>query len=129
MRIGLIRNLTSIFSKTTRDRPKRFSPRKTTIQRKQISRLIFIGFLHSEVNEKLKQKLLRSGKTEKVWYLSSVATLESHGSETRGETKCYKYKRITRAVILEWFLTMRAAAITPRISIFTLALPKNRAFF
>ena len=31
-------------------------------------------------------------------------------------------------MILEWFLTTRMAATTPRISIFTLSLPKKRAF-
>ena len=60
---------------------------------------------------------------------SSVATLEAHKSESGVETKCYKYKKNTIEVILEWFLTTRTAATTPRISIFTLSLLKIRAVF
>ena len=45
------------------------------------------------------------------------------------ETNCHKYKRKTIGVLLEWFLTTRTAAITPRISIFTLSLLKIRAVF
>ena len=53
---------------------------------------------------------------------SSVATLEAHKSESGVDAKCYKYKRNTIGVILERILTARTAAITPRISIFTLSL-------
>ena len=56
--------------------------------------------------------------------LQSVATLEAHESESGVETTCYEYKRNTIKVILEWFLTTRSAATTPRISIFTLSLLK-----
>ena len=65
----------------------------------------------------------------KLWIHSSVATLEAHKSESGVETNCYKYKRKTMEVLLEWFLTTRTAATTPRISIFTLSLLKIRAFF
>ena len=45
------------------------------------------------------------------------------------ETKCYEYKRKTIGVLLEWILTTRTAATTPRISIFTLSLLKIRPVF
>ena len=64
-----------------------------------------------------------------VWIHSSVATLEAHGSESGVGTNCYKYKKNTIGVLLEWFLTTRTAATTPRISIFTLSLLKIRASF
>ena len=60
---------------------------------------------------------------------SSVATLEAHKSESGVETKCYKHKRNTIGVLLEWILTTRTAATTPRISIFSLSLHKNRPVF
>ena len=63
----------------------------------------------------------------KLWIHSSVATLEAQKSESRVETNCYKYKKNTIEVILEWFLTTRTAATTPRISIITLSLLKIRA--
>ena len=65
----------------------------------------------------------------KLWIQSSVATLEAYKSESAMETNCCKEKRNTIEVILEWFLTTRTAATTPRISIFTLSLLKIRAFF
>ena len=65
----------------------------------------------------------------KLWIYSSVATLEAHKSESGVETNCYKYKRNTMEVLLEWVLTTRTAATTPRSSIFTLSLLKIRAFF
>ena len=60
---------------------------------------------------------------------SSVATLEAHKSESGVETKCYEYKRNTKGGLLEWILTTRTAATTPRISIFTLSLLKFRPVF
>ena len=65
----------------------------------------------------------------KSWIHSSVATLEAHKSESGVETKCYEYKRNTIGVLLEWILTTRTAATTPRISIFTLSLLKIRLLF
>ena len=65
----------------------------------------------------------------KSWIHSSVATLESHKSESRAETNCNKHKGNTIEVILEWFLTTRTAATTSRISLFTLSLLKIRDFF
>ena len=65
----------------------------------------------------------------KLWFHSSVATLEADKSESGVETKCYEYKRNTIGVILEWMLTTRTAATTPRISIFTLSLLKIRPVF
>ena len=65
----------------------------------------------------------------KSWIHSSVATLEAHKSENGVETKCCKYKKNTKGVILEWFLTTCTAATTPRFSIFTLSLLKIRAVF
>ena len=65
----------------------------------------------------------------KSWIHSSVATLEAHKSESGVETKCYEYKRNTIEVLLEWILTTRTAATTPRISIFTLSLLKIRPVF
>ena len=63
----------------------------------------------------------------KSWIHSSVSTLEAHKSESGVETNCYKYKKNSKEVILEWFLTTYTAATTPRISIFTLSLLKMRA--
>ena len=60
---------------------------------------------------------------------SSVATLEAYKSESGVEKKCYEYKRNTIGVILEWILTTRTAATTPRISIFTLSVLKIRPVF
>ena len=60
---------------------------------------------------------------------SSVATLEAYKSESGVETKCYEHKRKTIGVLLEWILTTRTAATTPRISIFTLSLLKIRPVF
>ena len=60
---------------------------------------------------------------------SSVATLEAHKSESGVEANCYKYKKHTIGVLLEWILTTRTAATTPCISIFTLSLLKIRAVF
>ena len=65
----------------------------------------------------------------KLWFHSSVATLEAYKSESGMKTKCYEYKRNTIGVILEWILTTRTAATTPRISIFTLSLLKIRPVF
>ena len=65
----------------------------------------------------------------KSWIHSSVATLEAHKSESEVETKCYEYKRNTIGVLLEWTLTTRTAATTPRISIFALSLLKIRPVF
>ena len=65
----------------------------------------------------------------KLWFHSSVATLEAHKSESGKETKCYEYKRNTIGVLLEWILNTRTAATTPRISIFTLSLLKIRPVF
>ena len=65
----------------------------------------------------------------KSWFHSSVATLEAHKSESRVEINCYKYKRNTIGVLLEWFLTTRTAATTPRISIITLSLLEFRPVF
>ena len=45
------------------------------------------------------------------------------------KTKCYENKRNTIGVLLEWILTTRTAATTPRISIFTLSLLKIRPVF
>ena len=49
--------------------------------------------------------------------------------KVKAETNCYKNKKNTIEVLLEWFLTTRTAATTPSISIFTLSLLKIRAFF
>ena len=68
-------------------------------------------------------------KMVKSWIHSSVATLEAHKSESGVETKCYIYKKNTIGVLLEWILTTRTAATTPRISIFTLSLHKIRPVF
>ena len=65
----------------------------------------------------------------KLWFHSSVATLEAYKSESGVDTNYYKYKRNTIGVILEGILTTRTAATTPRISIFTLSLLKIRAVF
>ena len=65
----------------------------------------------------------------KLWIHSSVAFFEAFKSESGMKTKCYKYKKITIEVLLEWFLTTRMAATSPRISIFTLSLLKIRAYF
>ena len=64
-----------------------------------------------------------------LWFHSSVATLEAYKSESGVDTNCYKYKRNTIGVLLEWILTTRTAATTPRISIFTLSLLKIRPVF
>ena len=76
-----------------------------------------------------KTKIITIQKTIKLWILSSVATLEAHKTEERSKKKCYKYTRNTTGVNLEWFLTARTVATTPRISIFMLSLPKLRAQF
>ena len=65
----------------------------------------------------------------KSWIHSSVATLEAHKSESGVETKCYEYEKNTIGVLLDWILTTRTTATTPRISIFTLSLLKNRPVF
>ena len=65
----------------------------------------------------------------KLRFHSSVATLEAHKSESGVEPKCYEYNRNTIGVILEWILTTRTAATTPRINIFTLSLLKIRPVF
>ena len=65
----------------------------------------------------------------KFWFHSSVATFEAHKSESGVETKCYEYKTNTIGVLLEWILTTRTAATTPRISIFTLSPLKIRHIF
>ena len=67
-------------------------------------------------------------KTVKLGILSSVATLVVHKSEIGLETNCYKYKRKTIEVILEWFLATLMVATSPRISISTLSLHKIRVF-
>ena len=64
----------------------------------------------------------------KLWFHSSIASSEAYKSESGMNTSCYKYKRNTIGVILEWILTTRTSATTPRISIFTLSLLKIRAF-
>ena len=78
---------------------------------------------------KIKTKIITVRKTVKLWILSSVATLEANKSESGVETNCYKYKTETIETNLEWFLPKRTTASTPRINIFTLSLPKIRAFF
>ena len=78
---------------------------------------------------KIKMKIITVRKTIQLWIHSSVGTLEAHKSESGMKTKCYKHKRNILEVFLEWFLTTRTAATAPRISIFTLSLPKIRAFF
>ena len=65
----------------------------------------------------------------KLWFHSSVATLEAYKRESGVDANCYKYKKSTIGVILEWILTTRTAATTPRISIFTLSLLKIRPVF
>ena len=65
----------------------------------------------------------------KSWFHSSVAPLAAYKSESGVDTNCYKYKKNTIGVILEWILTTRTAATTPRISIFTLSLLKIRSVF
>ena len=65
----------------------------------------------------------------KSWIHSSVATLEAHKMESAVETYCHKHKNNTVEVLLEWLLTTRMAATTPRISILTLSLLKIRAVF
>ena len=77
----------------------------------------------------MKTKIITFRKMVKSRIHSSVASLEAHKSETGVETNCNEYKRNTIGVILEWFLTTRTAATTPRISIFTLSLLKIRAVF
>ena len=65
----------------------------------------------------------------KLWFHSSVATLEAYKSESGVDANCYKNKGNTIGVILEWILTTLMAATTPRTSIFTLSLLKIRAVF
>ena len=65
----------------------------------------------------------------KLWIHSSVAALEAQKSERGMKTNCYKYKKNTVEVILEWFLTTRTATTTTGISIVTLSLLKITAFF
>ena len=65
----------------------------------------------------------------KSWFHSSVTTLQAYKSESGVDTNCYEYNRNTIGVILEWILTTRTAATTPRISIFTLSLLKIRPVF
>ena len=129
MKVGLIRtpNLTSIFWKTIIDRAKRFSPMKTTFQDEQGD---FRRILRIKSCRKIKTKFITVRKMVSLWFHSSVATLEAYKSESGVDANCYKYKRNTIGVILEWILTTRTAATTPRISIFTLSLLKIRpAFF
>ena len=78
---------------------------------------------------KIKTKISTVRKIVKSWIHSSVATLDAHKSESGVETKCYGYKKNTIGVLLEWILTTRTAATTPRISIFTLSLLKIRPVF
>ena len=65
----------------------------------------------------------------KLRFHRSLATLEAYKSGSGVGTNCYKYKRNTIEVLLEWFLTTGTAATTPRISIFLLSLLKIRAVF
>ena len=66
-------------------------------------------------------------KLVKFWIHSSVTTLGAYKSESGVETICYKYKKNKMGVLLEWILTTRMAATTPRVSIFKLSLLKIRA--
>ena len=77
----------------------------------------------------MEMKIVTVQKTVKLWNLSSVATLEAQKSESKLETNCYKHKKKTTEMFLEWFLTTHMAATKTRIRIFTLSLPKTRAFF
>ena len=97
------------------------------IQGKQVG--WFFRILKNKSCRKIKTKIIPVRKTVKFWIHSSVATLEAHKSESAVETKCYEYTRNTIGVLLDWVLTTRTAATTPRISIFTLSLLKIRAFF
>ena len=72
-------------------------------------------------------KIITARKTVKLWILTSSATLKR--IKWKGNEKnCCKHIKKTIEVILEWFSTTRMAATSPRISIFTLSLPKVRAF-
>ena len=117
----------SIFSTTITDRAKPFAPMKLKFQDKQAG--FFHRVLKIENCRKIKTKIITVLKTVKLRIHSSVATLEAHKSESGVETNCFIYKRKTKAVLLECFLTTRTAATTPRFSIFTLSLLKVRAFF
>ena len=119
--------MTSIFSKTVIDRAKRFSPMKTTFQDEQAG--WFSPHPEKWKRRKIESKFITVSKLVKFWIHSSLTTLEAYKSERVVETNCYKYKRKTREVLLEWFSTTRTAATTPRISIFTLSLLKIRAVF
>ena len=79
--------------------------------------------------QKIKTKIITVRKMVKLRIHSSVATLEAYKSESGMKTICYKYKRITTEVLLEWFLATRMAATTPGIRIFTLSLLKIWAVF
>ena len=89
----------------------------------------FHRILKTKRCRKIKTNIITVRKMVKLWIYSSVATLEAHKSESGVKTNCYKYKRNTTEVLLEWFLTTRTAATIPRISIFTLSLLKISAFF
>ena len=78
---------------------------------------------------KIKTKTITVRKMVKLRIHSSVATLEAYKSESGMKTICYKHKRNTIQMLLEWFMTTLTAATTPRISIFTLSLLKIRAVF
>ena len=91
--------------------------------------MIFTSLWKLKIAKKIDRKLLQAGKIVNLWIYNPVPTLEAHKKESRVKTNCYKNKKNTIEVLLEWFLTTRTAAITPRISIFTLSLLKNRAVF
>ena len=61
--------------------------------------------------------------------VNSQFSLETQKNESEVEAVCYKFKKNTKEVILEWFLTTCMGATTPRNSIFTFSLLKSRAFF
>ena len=78
---------------------------------------------------KNKTKIITVRKTLKMRFHSSVASLEECKSESGVKTTCYKFKKNTIEMLLEWFLTTQTAATNPRISMFTLSLLKIRAVF
>ena len=100
---------------------------ETTFQSNKLSD--FHCILKIESCQKIKTTVITFRKLVNLWLHSSVATLEAYKSETGVDTNCYKYKWNTKGVILEWILTTRTAATTPRISIFTLSLLRIRAVF
>ena len=91
--------------------------------------MIFFCILKIKICQKIETQIITVRRTVKLRYRSSVATLEVHKSEIEVRTSCAEDKTNKRGVNLEWFLTRRMNATTARVRLFTLSLPKIRAFF